>query len=75
VTASPSANQVQIIVALAEFDYLTAVQITRLLYAPSSRKHVQEQMKSLVDESLVFAVGGRAVNLPLIYILSGKGRQ
>jgi hypothetical protein len=57
----------KIIVALALFDYLTASQVTRLLYAPSSLKHVQEQMKSLVDTALVTALGGRTV--------SSKGRQ
>jgi hypothetical protein len=65
----------KIIVALAELDYLTASQLTRLLYAPSSLKHVQEQMKSLVEADMVLALGGRAVNLPLIYALSAKGRQ
>jgi hypothetical protein len=65
----------KLIIALAEFDYLTAEQITRLLYALSSLKHVQEQMKLLVDVGLAFAIGGRAVSLPLIYTLSGTGRQ
>jgi hypothetical protein len=65
----------RIIVALAEFDYLTASQVTRLLYAPSSKTHVQEQLKLLVDAGVVFALGGRAVNLPLIYTLSSTGRQ
>ena len=63
----------KIIVALSEFDYLTTHQLTRLLYSPSSIKHVQEEMKSLMDASLVTAVGGKAVNLPRIYTLSGMG--
>jgi hypothetical protein len=65
----------KIIVALAEFDYLTAAQVTRLLYAPTSITHVQEQMKLLVDHDLAIAVGGKGLNLPLIYTLSGKGRH
>jgi hypothetical protein len=65
----------RIISALAEFDYLTPAQITRLLYAPSSLNHVYERMRSLIDRGLVLTVGGRAVNLPLIYALSGNGRQ
>jgi hypothetical protein len=65
----------KIIVALSEFDYLTTNQLTRLLYSPSSRKHVQEEMKSLMDASLVTAVGGKAVHLPRIYILNSNGRQ
>jgi hypothetical protein len=65
----------KIISALAEFDYLTALQITRLLYAPTSLTHVQEQMKSLADASLVIMLGGKALGLPRIYTLSGTGRQ
>ena len=65
----------RIISALAEFDYLTPAQITRLLYAPASLTHVYEQMRSLVDRGYVLTLGGRAVNLPLIYTLSGNGRQ
>jgi Replication-relaxation len=65
----------KIIIALAEFDYLTAAQITRLLYSPSSLKHVQEQMKLLVDADYVLTLGGRTVNLPLIYTLSSTGRN
>jgi hypothetical protein len=65
----------KIISALAQFDYLTAAQVTRLLYAPTSLTHVQEQMKLLVDASLVITLGGKALDLPLIYALSGTGRQ
>jgi protein involved in plasmid replication-relaxation len=65
----------KIIGALSEFDYLTADQLTRLLYAPSSLKYVQELLKALRDASLVTAVGGKAVNLPRLYTLSGMGRQ
>jgi hypothetical protein len=65
----------KIIVALAEFDYLTTAQITRLLYAASSLTHVREQMKLLVAENYVLPLGGRTVNLPLIYTLSSEGRN
>ena len=65
----------KIIVALSEFDYLTTHQLTRLLYSPSSIKHVQEEMKSLMDATLVTVIGGKAANLPRIYTLSGMGRQ
>ena len=65
----------KIIIALAEFDYLTASQLALLLYSLSSLTHVYEQMKSLVAEGYVLTLGGRAVNLPLIYTLSGNGRQ
>jgi hypothetical protein len=65
----------RIISVLATFDYLTPAQITRLLYVPSSRNHVYEHMRSLIDGGFVLTLGGRAVNLPLIYALSGNGRQ
>jgi hypothetical protein len=65
----------KIIVALAEFDYLTADQLTRLLYAASSLKHVQEQLKLLVDAAYVLTLGGGTVSLPLIYTLSSNGRH
>jgi hypothetical protein len=65
----------KILLALARFGYLTAEQVTRLLYADSSHAFVRKKLKSLVAQDLVFTVGGRAVNVPLIYTLSGKGRQ
>jgi hypothetical protein len=65
----------KILLALARFDYLTAAQATRLLYADSSLAFVRKKLKSLVAQGLVFTVGGRAVNLPLLYTLSGKGRH
>jgi hypothetical protein len=65
----------KIIVALAEFNYLTTEQITRLLYAASSLTHVREQMKLLVDNGSVLPLGGRTVHLPLIYTLSSTGRH
>jgi hypothetical protein len=65
----------KIIVALAAFDYLTTEQITRLLYSPASLTHVREQMKLLVENGYVLPLGGRDVNLPLIYTLSSEGRQ
>jgi hypothetical protein len=64
----------KILVALAEFDYLTSFQVTRLRYAPSSLAFVRKKLRSLVTAGLVLALGGRAVNLPLIYTLSSKGR-
>jgi hypothetical protein len=64
----------RIFVALAEFEYLTAEQITRLLYAPASLSHVRKQLKYLVASGFVLALAGKAVNLPLVYTLSGVGR-
>jgi hypothetical protein len=64
----------KILVAISEFDYLTAEQVTRLLYAEKSLAFVRKKLRALVATDYVFALGGRAVNLPLIYTLSGKGR-
>ena len=64
----------KILLALAEFDYLTASQVTRLLYAPSSLTHVREMLKSLVDDSLVLALSSRLATHPRVYTLTGKGR-
>jgi hypothetical protein len=65
----------KIIVALALFDYLTAYQLARLLYSLASISRVRKELRSLAAASLVLSLGGRAVNLPLVYTLSSKGRQ
>jgi Replication-relaxation len=65
----------KILVALGLFDYLTAYQLARLLYSPASISRVRKELKSLAAASLVLSLGGRAVNLPLVYTLSSKGRQ
>jgi hypothetical protein len=57
----------KIIHALAIFEYLTAAQLTRLCYAPSSLRFVRKSLKALLEQGLVLALGGRKVNLPLIY--------
>jgi hypothetical protein len=61
--------------SLAAFDYLTAEQVTRLCYAAGSRTFVNALLKSLVDAALVLSIGGRAVSLPLVYTLTGEGRN
>jgi hypothetical protein len=73
----PPVGATKILTALALFGYLTAAQVTRLLYADSSLAFVRKTLKSLVAQGLVFTLGGRAVavNVPLIYTLSGKGRH
>jgi hypothetical protein len=65
----------KILIALAVFGYLTAEQVTRLCYSAGSRTFVNALLKSLVDAALVLSIGGRAVNLPLIYTLTGEGRN
>jgi hypothetical protein len=65
----------RIILAIAEFDYLSAVQVTRLLYSPSSLTYVRERLKSLVDTGYLLPLAGRAVNMPRIFTLTVKGRR
>jgi hypothetical protein len=61
------------LVALAEFDYLTASQLTRLLYAPSSHAHVRKQLNALVAAGFVIPLVGRFVTMPRLYTLTGTG--
>jgi hypothetical protein len=65
----------QIVCALAIYGYLTAEQLTRLLYAKGSLTYVKATVKSLVDAGLAETVGGRGTTLPLIYRLTGDGRS
>jgi hypothetical protein len=64
----------KILVALAVFGYLTADQIARLLFAPSSLSHVRKLLKHLATGGFVLPLAGKAMNLPLVYTLSGVGR-
>jgi hypothetical protein len=61
--------------SLAVFDYLTAEQATRLCYGKGSRTYGHAEMKALVDNELALAIGGRRIQTPLIYTLTGKGRH
>jgi len=63
----------KILLALAEFDYLTASQITRLLYAPSSHAYVRKQLNSLASQFLICVLPGRFITLPRVYTLTAKG--
>src|SRR5918996_2633852 len=73
-TTQPAKGAEKILAALAEFEYLTAEQITKLLYAPSSLSHVRKHLRLLVAGGFVFPLGGKAVHLHLLYTLSGVGR-
>jgi protein involved in plasmid replication-relaxation len=63
----------KILVALSEFTYLTAAQITKLLYAPSSHSYVQKQLKYLVAGKYVMPLAHRFVTQPRVYTVTGKG--
>jgi hypothetical protein len=63
----------KILRALAAFDYLTASQITRLLYAPSSHAYVRKQLHALASQSLICVLPGRFITLPRVYTLTAKG--
>jgi hypothetical protein len=64
----------KILVALAEFDYLTAEQVTRLCYAKGSLTYVKATLKSLVDARFALALGGRGMRFPRVYTPTGTGR-
>jgi hypothetical protein len=74
-TSDVPKGQGDILITLFEFEYLTAAQVTRLLYASGSLTYVKAQLKALVDAHLALSIGGRGTNLPLIYSLTGKGRS
>jgi hypothetical protein len=63
----------KILLALAEFAYLTAEQVTRVCYSPGSLAYVRKQLKSLVAARLVVPLAGRSVTMPRVYTLSAKG--
>jgi hypothetical protein len=48
----------KIMLALADFEYLTAEQLTRLLYAKGSLTHLKAKLKALVDADFIIPLGG-----------------
>jgi hypothetical protein len=63
----------KMLLALAEFDYLTASQVTRLCYAKGSLTYVQAGLKSLVESGFANALGSRRMRLPHVYTPTGTG--
>jgi len=63
----------KVLVALAEFDYLTAEQVTRLCYAKGSLTYVKATLKSLIAAKFAVALGGRGMRLPRVYTPTGTG--
>jgi hypothetical protein len=55
------------------YGYLTAEQLTRLLYAPSSLSFVRKKLQFLVARGLVLALPGRVITLPHVYTPTSKG--
>jgi hypothetical protein len=68
-------GQANLLEALAVYDYLTAEQATKLCLSEKSLGLGRKNLKALGDMGLVFALGGRALNLPLIYTLTAQGRH
>jgi hypothetical protein len=64
----------KILFALLEFDYLTAQQLTTLLYSTGSLTYVRAKLRSLVAAKLVLALAGRSVGLPTVFTPTGKAR-
>jgi hypothetical protein len=63
----------KILAILAEFDYLTASQITRLCYAPTSLRFVRAKLNGLVAARFVLCLPGPSVTQPRVYTLTGTG--
>jgi len=61
--------------ALGEYEFLTARQLTDLLYKKGSLTYVRDNLKALRDAGDVLSFGGRGTNLPVVYTLSGNGRR
>ena len=64
----------KILFALLEFEYLTAQQLTTLLYSPGSLTYVRAKLRSLVAAKLVFALAGRSVGVPTVFTPTAKAR-
>jgi hypothetical protein len=64
----------KILSALLEFDYLTAQQLTTLLYKAGSLTYVRTKLRSLVASKLVFALAGKSTGLPHVFTPTGKAR-
>jgi len=69
----------EILRLLFDFHYLTAEQLTRLRYSPTSINHARELLKRLFDKGLVGRTFGPrsqpAGSVPWVYFLARKGRR
>jgi hypothetical protein len=77
VSADRKSATEKILAALLEFDYLTAQQLTTLLYATGSLTYVRAKLRALVAANLVFALSGKSVGLPQlpqVFTPTGKAR-
>jgi hypothetical protein len=63
----------KILSALAQFDYLTAAQITRLCYSENSLSFVRKKLAALTHAGFVLALPRQLVTLPHIYTLTSTG--
>ncbi len=68
-----------ILMALGRYFYLTAAQLTRLLYAPSSQTYAQARLKRLADHGYLQRIflprPTRTGSAPLVYTLARNGLQ
>jgi len=66
----------KILSALLEFDYLTAQQLTTLLYSSGSLTYVRAKLRALVAAKLVIALSGKSAGLPqLPQVLPQPGKR
>src|SRR5919106_5867674 len=74
VSAEKNTASERILSALLEFDYLTAQQLTTLLYATGSLTYVRAKLRSLVAAKLVFPLAGKSVGVPHVFTPTAKAR-
>jgi hypothetical protein len=74
VSADKNTATEKILSALLEFDYLTAQQLTTLLYSTGSLTYVRAKLRSLVAAKLVFPLAGKSVGVPQVFMPTGKAR-
>jgi hypothetical protein len=72
-TAQTRKGAEKILIALAEFDYLTTAQLTRLLYSEKSISFVRKKLAALTHAGFVLALPRRSVTLPRVYTTTSTG--
>jgi hypothetical protein len=74
VSADKQTASEKILSALLEFDYLTAQQLTTLLYRAGSLTYVRAKLRSLVAAKFVFPLAGKSVGVPTVFTPTAKAR-
>jgi len=81
ITARPILGpaDLQLLLAFGRYFYLTATQLTRLFYAPTSHTYAQARLKRLADggylQRIFLPRPSRTGSAPLVYTLARRGLQ